>query len=546
MSKSINIFQKAALAVFALVLAAGCVFEKEGPSMDAKDVMVMLDISAGDMKTKAYVRDETTINTIRIFAFDQSGNTVGHVYKENPAADEKFHMVLSVPGGQESIEVDFYAVANENAMYYDGSFISLTENISLGELNELIYNSLVTSRADLPLYGKLEDKMLALTSGAAHIVDGHIGFLLTESVSVVLSSSLAKIGVFAAAKEGASTNPIIHSVTLKSPGRRNLSYLFPADDETALKARDADISSLSVDRVFDMVADNVDMLANDGVVEKRLVAQNTDADAVVTNYYTEIVTPFYLAEVPYGSNDWTVAADPAERPVVLVVEYSFGDGTVRKYAEVNMPPIERNTYYQVRCLIKTDGQILVNVSVAPWVEGEDHVLDFDFPTHNDLLYKTGSVDAEGNYVHTYGTEATAYYKDGSEEGAFSVDFSMSYPLGGRWQPLINDAANTIFDLRLYKRGSDEEITEKKVVVTDETKDSWYTIKVVPLASEYVGKKVTLSISYTNLYLGHDYSYLLQVNGGEENNLAWTEFNPVAEDEYEASTVDIVITQVDQN
>ena len=83
-------------------------------------------------------------------------------------------------------------------------------------------------------------------------------------------------------------------------------------------------------------------------------------------------------------------------------------------------------------------------------------------------------------------------------------------------------------------------------MTDETKDSWYTIKVVPLASEYVGKKVTLSISYTNLYLGYDYSYLLQVNGGEENNLAWTEFNPVAEDEYEASTVDIVITQVDQN
>ena len=69
------------------------------------------------------------------------------------------------------------------------------------------------------------------------------------------------------------------------------------------------------------------------------------------------------------------------------------------------------------------------------------------------------------------------------------------------------------------------------------------IKVVPLKSENEGKKVVLSISYTTSFLGGYYSYLLQINGGEENNLAWTEDSPLTGDEFEASTVDIVITQV---
>ena len=83
-----------------------------------------------------------------------------------------------------------------------------------------------------------------------------------------------------------------------------------------------------------------------------------------------------------------------------------------------------------------------------------------------------------------------------------------------------------------------------VTVTNETKEQWYTIKVVPLKPENVGKKATLSISYTPIYAGSEYSYLLQINGGEENNLAWREKNPDSEDIYAASTVDVVITQVE--
>ena len=544
MRKSINTISMAVMAVLAMILTAGCINEKESFSSDARDVMVLLNVSADDMQTKAASRDESVITTIRIFAFDQSGNKVGHVYKENPAAGDDFHMLLTVPEGQSALTADFYVVVNEGAMYHDGSHIELSDDMTVTQLNGIVYNSLLTSRNDMPLYGILKSKVLNLENGAQHTEDGHTGFLLNESVNISLYRSLAKIGVYVAANTAVITDPMIHSVTLRASGRRDLSYLFPADN---LQERDATVSSYPNDRVFDLTADGTDMLSNGGVVSARLDANNLDINAVVTDFYTEILAPFYLAEVPYGSNDWSVAASAAGRPAVLDIEYSLGAGTMRKYATVNMPQIERNHFYQVRCLIKSDGQVLLNVSVNPWEAGEDWDLSFDFPTHNSPVYASNSLTPEGHYVHTYKTPATMYFTGtaGSpeEEGAFSVDFNMSYPIGGRWQPTLSDASNMMYELRLYERGSDVPVTFP-VTVTNETKDKWYTIKVVPLGSENVGKKATLTISYTNLYIGNDYSYLLQINGGEENNLAWIEQAPVAGDAYEASTVDIVITQID--
>ena len=111
-------------------------------------------------------------------------------------------------------------------------------------------------------------------------------------------------------------------------------------------------------------------------------------------------------------------------------------------------------------------------------------------------------------------------------------------------PTISGASNDDFEIRLYERGSSTELTKQYVAVSDSNKEKWYTIKVVPLKSSNIGSKVTLSISYTPVYTGAEYSYLLQINGGEESELAWEEKDPQTGDEFEASTVDIVITQVD--
>lgn len=546
MQNIFKIMTRAAAAILAVTLVVGCNLDKVGPSMDAEGVIVQLSVSADDMLTKAI--DESAIQTIRIYAFDQTGNPVGHIYEENPAAGEKFHMVLTAFGTDGSISVDFYAVANEKAMYHGGSSVSLRADMTADELNSLVYSSLVTSHGTMPLYGKLEDKVLVLTDGY-HVENDHAA-IIAEPVAINLSRSLAKIGVYAAALEGASNNPVIESITFVSSGRRDVSYLFPAQDAASLKDRDSNVPSLNSDRVFSLNANGQDVLSNAGIVAKRLSEQITATDINVTDYYTEILSPFYLAEVPYGSNAWDVAADPSGRPVALVIKYSFGESSVTKYATVNMPVIERNAFYQVRCLIKADGQILVNISVNPWIEGESWDISFDFPTHTDPLLASSSYNTlTGNYLaHVFGTEATMYHTGSdlapAEDGAFSVDFNISYPIGGVWNPTLKGASNDDYEIRLYERGSTEKINNMSVVIKNENKDTWYTIKVVPKKSTLVGNKVTMSISYTTLHLGVEYAYLLQINGGEEDELAWTEKSPVSGDEFEASTVDIVITQVD--
>ena len=531
-----KIMTRAAAAIFAVTLVMGCNLDKVEPAMNAEGVLVQLSVSADDMQTKAI--EESAIQTIRIFAFDQAGNPVGHIYEENPSAGKNFHMVLMAFGAQGTISVDFYVVANEKAMYNGGSSVSLREDMTAEELNNLVYSSLITSYGVMPLYGKLENKALVLTD-SFHIEDDHAA-IVAEPVAINLSRSLAKIGVYAAALEGTSNDPVIESITLVSSGRRDISYLFPAQDAASLKERDSKVASLTTDRIFDLEAD----------VTKRLSEQITATDITVTDYYTEVLSPFYLAEVPYGSNVWDIVADPAGRPVALVIKYSFGENTVTKYATVNMPVIERNTFYQVRCLIKADGQLLVNISVNPWIEGEAWDISFDFPTHTDPLLTSSTYNSlNGEYpAHVFGSEATMYHT-GSDEapeegGAFSVDFNMSYPIGGVWKPTLSGASNDDYEIRLYERGSTEKISDMSVVIKNDNKDTWYTIKVVPKKSTNVGKKVTMSISYTNLYLGSEYAYLLQINGGEEDELAWIEKSPISGDEFEASTVDIVITQVD--
>ena len=547
MQKFINMTIKAAAAIMAAVLVAGCNTDKMDPAVSTQGAIVELSVSANEMKTKAV--DETSIKSVRIFAFDAAGKLVGHIYKNAPAEGEKFHMALSVPGDQPTVTVDFYAVANENAMYAGGGSVSLSDNMTIDELKGIVYSSIITTYEALPLYGVLENQTLTLSSDL-HVNGNHTALKIQETVAVDLTRSLAKIGVYAAALDGMAKDPVIQSITFAAAGRRNVSYLFPAEDAASLRTRDAGIPSVNSDRVFDLVADQKDMLSNAGTVTKRLAAQNTDPNSVVTDHYTEILSPFYLAEVPYGTDDWSVAADPSGRPASMIIKYMLYEGDIDRYAEVNMPPIERNTFYQVRCLIKSDGQILVKVSVNPWSEGEAWDLSFDFPTHTYPLLATGAYDpGTGKYAdHVYGTEATMYFTGTesapAEGGAFSVDFNMSYPIGGIWMPTISGASNDDFEIRLYERGSSTELTNQYVAVSDSNKEKWYTIKVVPLKSSNIGSKVTLSISYTPVYTGAEYSYLLQINGGEESELAWEEKDPQTGDEFEASTVDIVITQVD--
>lgn len=570
-----NIFLKTAAAALAVTLAAGCVFEKEGPSALTKDVMVLLDVSTSDMLTKAVIDGgnegpttaEKKISTVRIYAFDSTGKQIGYADNDNKN-DGKFHMVLQVPEGAATTTADFYVVANEGAMFYKNSAVTLSKQMTvdgLDGLKAIQYSSLMQNTTDLPMYGIVKGYTLYLTQGTQHLDNkgGHpAGFLLTQTLNIELIRDLAKIGVYAVGDADALTEtagpedrPRILSVTLNGAGRRNYSYLLPADNDAKLKERDATNPSVGVDRVFttDMLTDGG---RGKGVLAETMTKAQFDDTAILLDRApkAEILAPFYLAEVPYGSNAWNTPADPAGRPVVLTLEYSLSNGAEVKYQVVNMPAIQRNHFYKVFCFIKSEGTITLKIQVLDWETGDEWVLEFDYPTYSNPVPASSSFkqQTDGTWKYdspVYGTPATMSYtytldQDGnqvvSEAGAFSVDFQMSAPEGQTWMPTF-DGSSSDFEIRIYERDSKARV-RGQIAASAVT---WYTIKVIPLKpldADGSLRKASLMITYTPSWL-NELDFLM-INGTQDNNLAWTEHMPATGDIHEADIDKIVITQVE--
>lgn len=576
MKRLINITAKAATAILAVALTASCVFEKEDPAgkQDMQSVMVQLGINASGMaQTKAVIDAgeenatdaELLIHTIRFYAY--IGETmVGYLDAENVTATTSLFMDLKLPASG-TVDVDFYAVANEAGMYYDNDEVSmpdgivgtnpdgtvkLAENIGKASFNEIKYSSLTDSQLTkgMPMYGSVTKRINVDAITGPNKQTGHQGhFILTDKVEMDLYRSLAKIGVYAAAVEGASVNPVIDSITFKAPGRRNLSYLFPAADQSELRARDNGISSMQEDRTFST-------LTNNGSVGRRMAAFDIDKFNAEPSLY-EILPPFYLAEVPYGTDTWDVPADASGRPAVLTIAYNLGKGTQTKYVDINMPEIKRNTFYKVFCLIKSEGQISIDIVVKDWTHGDEWVLEFDLPTATNPVPASSSF-VDGAYQPHVQAPATMYYTFYTDEndnpiptdaGAFSVDFRMTQPVGQSWTPTLNAASSRYFAINVYERNSGNKVTTPSIEASE---DIVYTIKVYPLnpLSPMNPTQVAFSITYTPSWQGGSASYFLPINGTSATNLAWTEYGWTSGD-YDAngdgvapSTETIVITQIE--
>lgn len=401
MKRTIDITLRTAVAVLAMILAASCVFEKDNPVKDGelRSVMVQLGVTTdgGMTATKADAQAEgtsveNTINTLRVYAYtgeQGSERLCGYLYAEdvlgvNSTTSKAYMMDIRLPYSQmnETHNITFKAVANAEAMRNAadlditelgrdgvGAFV-FTGNLAYGTFDSIEYyipNQDFVSEPEegadpvflgMPMYCVTEPISINLantvtaTQQAVNAAD-HAGHTLVANVPITLTRSLAKIEVYAAEDAGAGTSSeketdiTITGVTIYNAVRDGLLFGGTLEDP------DTEAS--------------VSLFETEQTVEVAHAVAEADAK---TGTYTPVAGPYYLAEnnveSTYGfgmiGEGETLDTDGGE--TFLKIDYTVGDAPYSGY--VQMPTINRNTWYKVLARITAGGQMNLTFVAKPW------------------------------------------------------------------------------------------------------------------------------------------------------------------------------------
>ncbi len=487
MNKMNSIFRYLLLVLLPLVAGVGCQKEMDDlVSAERRSVMMEVSVSAGGLTRSLPTEAEKTISTLRIYAF-YGERLVGYLDKQKVLSnDDAYYIDLELPENG-TYNVDFYVVANEEEMAYENASVSLTPTMSRSELEAIKFTGLTTGSA-LPMYCK-QTEMINVDniSDVANSVTGHEGhFILSQKVEFKLTRSLAKLSVYAAKVEGASSNPQILSATLLAGGTREYSYLFPQSDEI-LNAVPSRANSRSL---FSSVA----------TISKAIASSDADARADISNY-DEVFSGAYMPEVAYGSDQWNLSSGN-EREAVLHMEYTLGEGQELRNAYVYLPRVERNHHIKVCILINAEGQIIITYTVADWVDNTSSNYTFAYPTHS---YLRESIPTSQEELATKPSQRAQM----SETQPFVGYFQMTAPESDSWTPTCLGLNAYNCYIRVFEGDTGIEVKEDDIPL--QASDKWYRIEVhFPEGKMEVGDEVQLAISYTAL--GVESSEFLLING----------------------------------
>lgn len=472
-----NILFRTALFFLVATVSIGCLDEKEGPVASQQSVMVELNVSVGAMTKSALTAQEETVNSLRVYAF-HGERLAGYVGWLESMPTDKMYMDLTLPESGVA-DLTFYAIANEGQMSYGQGVVELSEMMTKSQLEAVRYTGLESADC-LPMYYKGVHSI-----NAGSVLDD----MLADKVELKLGRSLAKLSVYAAsATEGVSQQ--VHSVSLLAGGTRIYSYLFPQSAEF--------LQGLSP------TANDMTLLNSTVTVSKSVVSGSAAAE--FSENYDPVSVGQYLPEVPFGSDSWNVASG-SDMAAVLHVEYSAGEGQQLKHGYVYLPEIVRNTHYKVCILIRSEGQILVNFIVAPWIEAENNHRDIDYPTHSYLMSEVAVVGHEA-------PAAPAAKAVMSEAAPFLGYFQMTYPDSEKWTPTLEGGYAGECDVEVYEYQVSGIYRESdKLSFPIPASDKWYTVMVKPHKDMPVSEKVNLAVTY----IGGGFSaaeYLL-INGSSQ-------------------------------
>lgn len=520
MKRTIDITLRTAAAILAMILAAGCVFEKDNPVKDGelRSVMVQLGVTTdgGMTATKADAQAEgtsveNTINTLRVYAYtgaQGSERLCGYLYAEdvlgvNSTTSKAYMMDIRLPYSQmnETHNITFKAVANAEAMRNAadlditelgrdgvGAFV-FTGNLAYGTFDSIEYYipnqdfvSEPEEEADpvflgMPMYCVTEPISINLantvtaTQQAVNAAD-HAGHTLVANVPITLTRSLAKIEVYAAEDAGAGTSSeketdiTITGVTIYNAVRDGLLFGGTLEDPDT----EASVSLFETGQTVEVA---------------HAVAE---ADAT-TGTYTPVAGPYYLAEnnveSTYGfgmiEDGETLDTDGGE--TFLQIDYKVGDTPYSGY--VQMPTIERNTWYKVLARITANGQMTLTLKVLPWTDTETQIIDFA-----DNVSLNGDITWSGNGTYA---GSTFTYGSTNANAEATCSFIMDAPKGGSWYATLTggDINNFVLETTIGETTTTGTTVSGPIVPGQQI-----AVKVRTTASNYLAGTKTVNLQIT--------------------------------------------------
>lgn len=496
-----NSIKYIALLVLAAATVAGCT---KAPAPDlGEELNVLLQMSVG---TKAVTETdgtptdaESAIHTLRVYAF-VGGEPAGHFYTDDyagledasaPTAAKHFLMDIKMYS-LGSRDVDFYVIANEDAMVTTGAAVELDENTTEAQLNGFTFTRLNLDddmAHGLPMCCKRKETInFAEDDPNNHQTDpGHEGHtLLAQKLSFELERPVGKIGVFAAKPKGEKGKLTITGLSVTRS--RFVNFLMcPGNLENAYGNQGS-----SATRELATVDDPV-------------LSEVASGEIDASQYTLVQAEAYYPFENPWGSSNWSQAGSP--RGNILTIKYRYDTDSQERTGTVYLPPVVRNTYYMVCCQLSNSGKIMVNYSVADWDDAEPYELEFAAPEYElpTQSYPVASTPYARPTVHYNGDPA-------AQEGTFSINFKISGPVGQVWTPTLLNATDADYQITVTQNGSP--VAAPYLASADP-----YIITIRALRPDNVGKTLEFAISYTPQWDPTGTS-LLMINGNSESELRW--------------------------
>lgn len=190
----------------------------------------------------------------------------------------------------------------------------------------------------------------------------------------------------------------------------------------------------------------------------------------------------------------TSPADYDAGTFYMKIDYEYGQADGNDIAAsgkqtgvnyVPLPPTVRNVLHNVNATftVDTDGKVTLTYTVANWVDGGEHSLNFTYPTFSVSAVKT--TNSQPDY-----SKPTAYF-DGTnnEEGAFEFEFTVTAPVDTNKKYTITLSNATDFAYKVYQGSS--------VVTNIVASNTPYRIKIYPMGSLNQTTPQTTSVSITH-------------------------------------------------